>query len=130
LKQNLTSVYYVDFSGPQRGVLGRRFLGVKNNIGAKILREPGMLDEDTRRNERIPGQTMSATFSWREVAKLFDISEGRLRYWDSSMFISPTGHDGRRRCFTFQDLISIRSAKALLAGGGSIKKARIIIEDL
>ncbi len=130
MKQDLTSVYYVDFSGPGRGVQGRSFLRVEDDNGAKILREPGMLNEDLQRNERVPGQTMSATFSWREVAKLFDISEGRLRYWDSSMFVSPTGHDGRRRCFTFQDLISIRSAKALLAGGVSLQKARRIIGDL
>ena len=130
MKQDLTSVYYVDFMGPGRGVQGRRFLDVEDDNGAKILREPVMLDEDLQRNERMPGQTMSATFSWREVAKIFDISEGRLRYWDSSAFISPTGHDGRRCCFTFQDLISIRSAMALLAGGVSLQKTRRIIEDL
>lgn len=73
---------------------------------------------------------MSATFSWREVCRLFDISEGRLRYWDRSDFISPSGHDGVRRCFTFQDLIAIRSAKELIDQGVTLQKARKIIGKL
>jgi len=73
---------------------------------------------------------MSATFSRKEVCRLFDLSEGRLRYWDQSGFLSPSAHEGRRRRYTFQDLISVRSAKTLIESGVSLQRARRIIADL
>jgi len=73
---------------------------------------------------------MSATFTWREVSRLFDISERRLRDWDRSAFLSPSGHNGRARCYTFQDLVCVRSAKALLEGGLSIQRAKKIVAAL
>jgi tetratricopeptide (TPR) repeat protein len=73
---------------------------------------------------------MSATFTWREVSRLFDISERRLRDWDRSEFLSPSGHNGRARCYTFQDLVCVRSAKALLEGGMSVQRAKKIVAAL
>jgi len=73
---------------------------------------------------------MSETFSKRDVCRLFDISEGRLRYWDRSGFLSPSGRDGRRKCYTFQDLISIRSAKTLLDHGVTLQRTRRILGEL
>lgn len=70
----------------------------------------------------------TGTYSCREVSRLFGISEGRLRYWDKSGFISPSGDDGRRKCYTFQDLIGVRSAKTLLEHGVSLQRARRILE--
>lgn len=80
--------------------------------------------------ESSPGQTMGATFSRKDVCKLFDISDGRLKYWDKTDFISPSGYRGRRRCYSFQDLISIRSAVSLLDNGVTLQKTRVMIAQL
>jgi tetratricopeptide (TPR) repeat protein len=112
-------------------VQGVRSAGQAGGQGAKILRELGVFEEVHGGDELVaPGRTMSATFSWREVCRLLDISEGRLRYWDRSGFLSPSGGDGARRFFTFQDLITIRSAKSLLENGVTVQRARKLIEKL
>ena len=65
-----------------------------------------------------------------EVAKLFGLSVGKLRYWERSGFIERSGlHDGRR-CYTFQDLISIRAASGLLAAGVPFRNVRRSVEAL
>jgi tetratricopeptide (TPR) repeat protein len=73
---------------------------------------------------------ISETYGIKDVSRLFDISESRLRYWDRSAFLSPTGYEGRRRVYTFQDLISVRSAKTLLDSGLSLQRARRILCSL
>lgn len=80
--------------------------------------------------ESAPGSTMEATFTRKDVCRLFEISEGRLRYWDKTEFISPSGYRGQRRCYTFQDLISIRSAASLLENGVTLQKTRTMIDQL
>jgi DNA-binding transcriptional MerR regulator len=123
-----TPVVYVRFSGPRRGESGVRLVGDVEDL-VRIAAED-RADDAPRPKPRAPGRTMSATFSWREVSRLFDISEGRLRYWDRTGFLSPSGHDGRSRCFTFQDLVCVRSSKALLEGGVSVQRARKIVAAL
>lgn len=56
-------------------------------------------------------------FSRDEVARLFGLSPGKLRYWAQRSFIEPSAKVGRRRFYTFQDLISIRAATELLGRG-------------
>jgi tetratricopeptide (TPR) repeat protein len=73
---------------------------------------------------------MSSTYTFKEVSRLFGITESRLRYWDRSGFLSPSGHNGRRRCFTFQDLIGIRSVKTLLENGITLQRTRRILSKL
>jgi DNA-binding transcriptional MerR regulator len=123
-----TPVVYVRFSGPRRGESGVRLVGEIEDL-VRIAAE-GRANDAPRPTLRAPGRTMSATFSWREVSRLFEISEGRLRYWDRSGFLSPSGHDGRSHCFTFQDLVCVRSAKALLEGGVSVQRARKLVVAL
>ncbi|MFO0681902.1 MAG: tetratricopeptide repeat protein [Sandaracinus sp.] len=65
-----------------------------------------------------------------EVARLFGIPESRLRYWERSGFLPPTGEAGTRKLYTFQDLIGIRAAKALLERGVSVRKVRKTVEAL
>ena len=123
-----TPVVYVRFSGPLRGETGARLVG---EIGDLVrIAAADKADEASRPTSQAPGRTMSATFTWRDVSRLFEISEGRLRYWDRSGFLSPSGHDGRSRCFTFQDLVCLRSARALLEGGVSVQRARKILNTL
>ncbi len=69
-------------------------------------------------------------FKRKEVARLFELTEGRLRYWDRSGFLSPSGRVGRRRFYTFEDLIGIRAAKELLAAGVSLKVVRKSLDNL
>jgi tetratricopeptide (TPR) repeat protein len=73
---------------------------------------------------------MSETYGVKDVSRLFEISESRLRYWDRSAFLSPSAYEGRRRVYTFQDLIAVRSAKTLLDSGLSLQRARRILCSL
>ncbi len=69
-------------------------------------------------------------FRREEVARLFEIPEGRLRYWARSKFVEPSGKVGRRRYYTFQDLIAIRTAKELLDRGLALTAVRRSLEAL
>jgi DNA-binding transcriptional MerR regulator len=53
-------------------------------------------------------------FTRREVAKLLGVSEPRLRALDRASIVSPSGHRGRQRAYTFQDLIALRATRELL----------------
>lgn len=66
----------------------------------------------------------------RDVARLFGLTESRLAYWDRSGFIQPSGRSGKRRFYTFQDLIGIRAAKELLDHGIPLQKVRRSVDAL
>ncbi|HZU84758.1 MAG TPA: tetratricopeptide repeat protein [Polyangiaceae bacterium] len=53
-------------------------------------------------------------FTRREVAKLLGVSAARLRSLDEAKIVSPSGHRGRQRAYTFQDLIALRATRELL----------------
>lgn len=53
-------------------------------------------------------------FTRREVAKLLGVSETRLRSLDRAAIVSPSGQRGRKRVYTFQDLIALRATRELL----------------
>jgi len=119
------TIYYVRFTGRNPGVVGRREVGQTRQRGTASPQD----GEGSKRFESLaPGRIMSETFSTKDVAQFFDISEGRLRYWDRSGFLCPSGHDGRRRCYTFQDLINVRTAKTLLENKVSLQRVRRILE--
>jgi DNA-binding transcriptional MerR regulator len=63
-------------------------------------------------------------YTLKDVAHLFGISETRLRYWERSEFIVRSARIGRRRFYTFQDLITIRAATELLKKGVSLRNVR------
>ncbi|HJL20225.1 MAG TPA: tetratricopeptide repeat protein [Sandaracinaceae bacterium LLY-WYZ-13_1] len=81
-------------------------------------------------NGRPGGEPYGELFRRREVARLFDVPEGRLKYWAQSGFLEPSGRVGRRRYYTFQDLISIRAAKELLDGGAPLPTVRRSLANL
>jgi tetratricopeptide (TPR) repeat protein len=60
-------------------------------------------------------EPVTDVFTQREVAKLLGVSEGRLRSLDKASVVSPSGHRGRQRAYTFQDLIALRATRELLA---------------
>jgi len=125
-----TDVFYVRFTGPGRGVEGRRAIKAKENTTRVRPPEKGDVGRGLSFDFKALGRTMSETFSIDEVARLFEITKGRLRYWDRTDFISPTGYDGARRRYTFQDLVCVRSAVTLIEGGVSLQRARKVLMQL
>ncbi|MFC1464376.1 MAG: tetratricopeptide repeat protein [Candidatus Brachytrichaceae bacterium NZ_4S206] len=77
-----------------------------------------------------PTEPYGELFRRAEVARLFAIPEGRLKYWDRLGFIKPSGHVGGRRYYTFQDLIGVRVAKELLEGGAPLPAVRRSLDNL
>lgn len=63
-------------------------------------------------------------YSLCDIAKLFKLSESRLRYWEKSGFIVRSGEAAGKRYYTFQDLIGIRAAKELLDEGVALRSVR------
>lgn len=69
-------------------------------------------------------------YTLRDAAKLFRLSESRLRYWEKSGFIVRSGEITSRRYYTFQDLIGIRAAKDLLDEGVALRNVRRSLDAL
>ncbi len=69
-------------------------------------------------------------YSASDVARLFNLAASRLRYWDRTGFLSPTGRRGRRRCYTFQDLVGVRAAKTLIDAGVPLQRVRRSVDSL
>lgn len=69
-------------------------------------------------------------YSAADVARLFGVTPSRLRYWDRTGFLSPSGHRARRRYYTFQDLIGLRAAKSLLDAGLPLQRVRKSVDAL
>jgi DNA-binding transcriptional MerR regulator len=53
-------------------------------------------------------------FTRAEVARLLGVSASRLRSLDETRIVSPSGQRGKRRAYTFQDLIALRATRELL----------------
>ncbi|MCB9751883.1 MAG: tetratricopeptide repeat protein [Myxococcales bacterium] len=68
--------------------------------------------------------TPDGQLSVREVARLFNLPESRLRYWAQTGFIRPSGRGSGRSLYSFRDLIGIKVAKELLAAGLSLQRVR------
>jgi DNA-binding transcriptional MerR regulator len=74
---------------------------------------------------------MDKHFPIEEVEKLCGLSAGRLRYWDKIGLVSPSGPlEGKKRHYTFQDIIGLKVVKALLKKGLSIRKIRKVAAQL
>lgn len=110
------NIIHVDF-GP-RG--GRRVL-----VKRPPPTEPPGVDERPRAKD-----PLGDLYTSRDVARLFSISESRLRYWEKSGFLRRSGEAGERRYYTFQDLIGIRVAKGLLDHGIALRQVRRSLEAL
>ncbi len=61
-----------------------------------------------------PREPVTDLFTRREVARLLNVSETRLRALDRAHIVSPSGQRGRARAYTFQDLIALRATRELL----------------
>lgn len=69
-------------------------------------------------------------YSVREVSRLFEVPEHRLRYWSQTGFLVPSTRRGERRFYSFRDLIAVKVAKGLLDGGLPLRRVRRQLESL
>jgi tetratricopeptide (TPR) repeat protein len=65
-----------------------------------------------------------ADYSLADVAKIFDLSPARLRYWQRTELIPATPGDERQPTFGFRDLVCIRTVMALLERGVPVRRIR------
>jgi MerR HTH family regulatory protein len=70
----------------------------------------------------------AGTFSTRAAARILAVSPERIRYWVKSRFISLSAGGGRRLRFAFDDLLTMRLAKEMLAVSRRLKPAHLTFE--
>lgn len=73
------------------------------------------------------GDPLADLYTTAEVARLFDLTESRLRGWARQQFLAPSVRRGRRRFYTFQDLIGVRVAKGLLDAGVPARDVKLSV---
>lgn len=66
----------------------------------------------------------------RDVARLFDLPESRLRYWAQTGFIRPSIRVRGRTYYSFRDLIAIKVARELMAAGLPLQRVRRSLDAL
>jgi len=69
-------------------------------------------------------------FTAAQVERLLGVSVNRLRYWARIGLVEPAGRRGQRRCYTFQDLVSLRVVLELLGEGLATRKLIRAVERL
>ena len=100
------NIIHVDFASR----MGRRFVPVRAAADSADSAE-------VPRDREPQGDPLGDLYTLRDAAKLFRLSESRLRYWEKSGFIARSSEVSGRRYYTFQDLIGIRAARELLDEG-------------
>ncbi len=67
---------------------------------------------------------MNQFYSARDAAEIVGVDESRVRYWAQTGFIGPSARPDGRAAYTFEDLIGLKAAKALLDRGLTLQRAR------
>ena len=80
--------------------------------------------------QAIPLHSGAATLTLRQVARLFEVPEHRLRYWSQTGFVRPSGRTNGTSTYTFRDLIAVKVACELLAAGLSLQRVRRSLDAL
>jgi tetratricopeptide (TPR) repeat protein len=93
------------------GAGGGRIPACSPEVAVDVERADAKRDEHNR-NE---GEPLTDVFTRREVARLLQVSESRLRWLDQQHIVSPSATKRARRVYTFQDLIALRATRELLA---------------
>ncbi len=87
--------------------------------GGRVRRDvtTGRAGDDTPSSDQASSgrEPLTDVFSASEVSRLLGISPGRLRSLDKSGIASPSGKRHGRRAYTFQDVIALRAAQAMLS---------------
>ena len=68
-------------------------------------------------------------FTAQQACRLTGCTPHQLRYWDRVKLVTPSaqttcGRPGRRRLYTFRDLVALRVVKSLLDNGMSVQRVR------
>jgi len=68
-------------------------------------------------------------FTAQQATRLTGCTPHQLRYWDKVALVQPSlqqtgGRPGRRRLYSFRDLVALRVVKSLLDNGMSIQRVR------
>ncbi|MEA2000941.1 MAG: MerR family transcriptional regulator [Actinomycetota bacterium] len=69
------------------------------------------------------------SFTAQQASVLTGCTSHQLRYWDKVNLVVPTiqssgGRPGRRRLYSFRDLVALRVVKSLLDNGMSVQRVR------
>lgn len=70
------------------------------------------------------------SYAVRDVSRLFDLPESRLRYWAQTGFIRPSIRLRGRTFYSFRDLIAIKVARDLLGAGLPLQRVRRSLDAL
>jgi tetratricopeptide (TPR) repeat protein len=73
---------------------------------------------------------MKDHFTTREVAKILDLPQWRIRYSVRAGFLSPSRGPGRQYQLTFQDLLLLKTTKGLLDSRVPLRRVRRILNSL
>ena len=77
-----------------------------------------------------PDAPQEGQLAVRQVARLFGLSEQRLRYWAQTGFLVPSRREKGRARYTFRDLIAVKVAKELLDAGLPLQRVRRSLDAL
>jgi tetratricopeptide (TPR) repeat protein len=69
-------------------------------------------------------------YSVRDAARLFGLTESRLRYWIQAGFLRPSVRQRGRFYYTFADLVGIKAAVELLGAGVPMGRVRRALDGL
>lgn len=75
-------------------------------------------------------ETVARLFSAREVAEILKLRPGRLASWERMGIVAPSARVGRRRAYTFADLLAARTTRRLVDSGVSLRVIRRAVESL
>ena len=125
------NVIHVDFGGrgDHAGKKSRPPLSLRPPRGKQPAGSESTAPTQTLQTQQTK-DPLSDVYSVRDVAKLFGLTAGRLRYWEKSAFIARSARVGDKLFYSFEDLISIRAAKELLDEGIALQSVRRNIEAL
>lgn len=83
---------------------------------------------------QVRGERSHRAFTSEKVLALTGASKRQLQYWDEEGFLSPSLRrregKGRRRLYTFRDLVSLRVVAQLRQAGISLQLIRKVVEHL
>lgn len=89
-------------------------LPTRHEVEGGAARSNQAKDGPWKRTEKHPPvEPATDVFSAKEVARLLNMSEARLRTLDRAEVVSPSGMRQGRRAYTFQDLIALRATMLL-----------------
>lgn len=74
--------------------------------------------------------TADQGYSFGAVSQILGIPESKLRYWSQIGFVGPSARRGGRQIFSFQDLVTVRAAKELVARGIGTAQIRRALESV